>query len=78
VNEYQDYCNANFGPDDVIDAETERAIERAMQFQRARPHIGPLLDRWEHMSNDVKGSLRAGDDYFYELMEAFKDAWIQP
>jgi hypothetical protein len=49
---------------------------RAWQIQAAIPHIGPLLDRWEHMSNDVKGSLRSDDGAFCDLMDALEAAWV--
>jgi len=54
----------------------ERAKLRALQIQAAWPCIPPLLDRWEEMSNDVKGSLRVVDDYFCELMDRLEEAWM--
>lgn len=48
---------------------------RAWQIHAAVDHIGPLLDRWEHMSNDVKGSLRSDDQQFCELLDALEAAW---
>ena len=49
---------------------------RAWQISATIPHIGPLLDRWEHMSNDVKGSLRSDDETFCRLMVALEEAWM--
>ena len=49
---------------------------RAWQVQAALPHIGPLLDRWEHMSNDVKISLRSDDEAFCELLDSLEEAWM--
>ena len=49
---------------------------RAWQISAAVSHIGPLLDRWKHMSNDVKGSLRNDDDAFCGLMDALETAWM--
>lgn len=49
---------------------------RDWQISAASGHIGPLLDRWEHMSNDVKSSLRADDETFCELMDALEEAWM--
>lgn len=54
----------------------EEEMCRAMQIRAALPHIAPLLDRWENMSNDVKSSLRIDDDYFCELMDALEEAWM--
>ncbi len=53
-------------------------IERLREWQvkAALPHIGPLLDRWEHMSNDVKGSLRSDDEHFCALLDALNGAWM--
>lgn len=49
---------------------------RAWQLAAAASRIGPLLDRWEHMSNDVKGSLRSDDEQFCKLLDALNAAWI--
>lgn len=57
-------------------AEMERAKLRTLQIQAAIPCIAPLLDRWEHMSNDVKGSLRSDDETFCKLMDRLEAAWM--
>ncbi len=54
----------------------EEELCRALQIRAALPHIAPLLDRWEHMSNDVKGSLRNDDEAFCKLMDALEQAWM--
>lgn len=57
-------------------ADMERAKLRTMQIQAALPCIPPLLDRWEFMSNDVKGSLRIDDEHFCKLMDRLEEAWM--
>jgi hypothetical protein len=55
---------------------TPRAKLRTLQIQAALPWIAPLLDLWEHMSNDVKGSLRVDDEHFCQLMGRLEAAWM--
>jgi len=57
-------------------SDMEMAKLRALQIQAALPCIAPLLDRWEHMSNDVKGSLRNDDQHFCQLMDLLEAAWM--
>lgn len=49
---------------------------RTWQISAASEHIGPLLDRWELMSNDVNGSLRSDDETFCNLMDGLEEAWM--
>ena len=57
-------------------ADAEIARLREWQITAASKHIGPLLDRWEHMSNDIKGSLRSDDEAFCQLMDNLETAWL--
>lgn len=57
----------------MIDEETRRL--RAWQKEVSSIRVAALLDRWGHMSNDVKGSLRSDDETFCKLMDDLERAW---
>lgn len=50
-------------------SKSEISKERAKQARGAMSIIGPLLDSWEGMSNDLKGELECDSPEFVEYME---------
>lgn len=45
--------------DDEWEVRQERAELRAQQARRVMPEVGPLLDAWDQVPNDIKGELEA-------------------
>lgn len=53
---------------------TERRGLRITQAKAVMPLIGPLLDAWDGMSNDVKSTLRLDDPELCEYLDKINAA----
>lgn len=57
-------------------AEMEMAKLRSEQIKAAIPCIGPLLDAWEHLSNDARGTLKIEAPFLCDCLARLDAAWM--
>lgn len=58
---------------------SQRSLEalRKKQIGAASVHIGPLLDAWDHLSNDQKDLIRSEAPAFCEHLADLERAWMR-
>lgn len=57
---------------DPMSKELERL--RRKQMRAATPLIGPLLDAWDEVPNDLKGEIEEGATDLAEALDSIRDA----